>query len=125
MKGGDIRASSALNSDFLGKEKTGGTGRFARLQKQFAETEIIKIAETARHTLQKKYNSIVQEEWKRKYTILESVIGERSKQLERADRFIDNFFIDRYTSFPATTVEERETLSHLGIEISICQEIGQ
>jgi coproporphyrinogen III oxidase len=93
-----------------------------RMLKTLIHDDVIKIAESARKKLHKKYRSIVQEEWKRKYTILESVIGDRSKQLERPDRFIDNFFIDRYTSFPLTTVEERETLAHLGIEVSICQE---
>ncbi len=93
-----------------------------RMLKALIHDDVIKIAESARKKLHKKHRSIVQEEWKRKYTILESVLKERAKQLERPDRFIDNFYTDRYTSFPLTTVEEREVLKHLGITISICQE---
>jgi len=94
-----------------------------QLDKREATTELVIPSESARHLLQQKYDSVVQEEWNRKETILSSVIGpRRTLKLERPDRFIDNFYIDRYTGLPSTTVEEREVLAHLGLVVSIDQE---
>ncbi len=92
------------------------------MPKAVVHDDIIAIAESARHILEKKYDSIVQEEWQRKYSILESVIGDRSKQLKTQPNFTENCFRDVYTGIPITTVEEREVLKHLGIEVGIFQE---
>jgi len=98
----------------------------ARLAKKYASPEIILQTEQVRKDFENKHDSIIQEEWQRKESILSSIIGpRRALKLERPPRVDDYFYNDRYTSFPVTTVEERESLSHLGIEIGIFQEISK
>ncbi len=97
-----------------------------QLLRQDVNTELFKIAETARHTLEEKYYFIVQEEWSRKETILSSVLGpRRALKLKRPKCFTHNGFRDVYTSLPITTVAEREQLKELGLEIGIFQEISK
>jgi hypothetical protein len=94
-----------------------------KLAKRDVTTDIFLQAESARHILQQKYYSIVQEEWNRKEEVLSSIIGpRRALKLERPKRFIDNFYIDRYAGLPTTTVAEREQLKKLGLAIGLLQE---
>ncbi len=93
------------------------------LDKRDANTEIVKIAETARHALEEKYYFIVQEEWSRKESILSSVLGSRrALKLKRPKHFTHNGFRDIYSGIPTTTVAEREQLKKQGLEIGLFQE---
>ena len=98
----------------------------SKLDKRDANTEIVKIAETARHSLEEKHDFIVQEEWQRKESILSSILGpRRALKLKKPKHFTHNGFRDVYTGIPTTTVAERERLKELGLEIGIFQELSK
>lgn len=98
----------------------------SRLAKKYAETEIIKQTESARHELDKHFREIESDEWRKKFKVISAVIGtDRAKKLTRPECFMHNWFCDTYTTHPVTTVEDREQLAALGIEVGIFQEISK
>jgi len=93
------------------------------MPKALVHSDVISITESARQTMKKKHDLMIQEEWQRKEGILSGVIGpRRTLKLERPPLITDSFYIDRYTGTPTTTVEEREQLAKLGLIVSIDQE---